>query len=196
MKTLQDLLNTGNYFTDKGRFSKSKKYFDDDNLHNYIDTYESLFFQFKDKNINFLEIGIFHGGSMKLWRDYFTKANIHGIDIVYTKLAKETLINENIKISLMNSMDSNSSVLRNINNETYDIIMDDGNHSFNAQYKTLINFFPKLKKGGIYIIEDIENRTMKNTTMINKFKSFKDFEIIDLREQDNREDSVLFIFKK
>ena len=69
MKTLQDLLNTGNYFTDKGNFPKSHKYFDGVYLHNYIDTYESLFSPYKDKNINFLEIGIFNGGSMMLWRD-------------------------------------------------------------------------------------------------------------------------------
>jgi len=201
MSNLQDLLNTGNYFTDKGNFIGSEKYFDGDingeqNLHNYIDIYEKIFSKYKEEKINLLEIGILNGGSIKLWRDYFTKANIHGIDIVYTDKAKNTLKNLNISIDLCDSTDSNSHVLKNIIDNSYDIIIDDGNHSFEFQYKTLLNFFPKLKKDGIYIIEDIEDRTMNNIRMINTFKSFKEFDIIDLRKQDKRKDSVLFIFKK
>ena len=199
MATLQELLNTGNYFTDKGRFHGSDKYFGREGkvgLHNYIKTYERMFSPFKDKDINFLEIGIFFGGSMKLWRDYFTKANIYGFDIIYTPLAKETLKNKNVTIRLCDSRDSNSEILKNIDENTFDFIIDDGNHSFNAQFQTLVNYFPTLKIGGTYIIEDIEDRTMKNSNMINKFKSFKEFEIVDLRKQDNRKDSVLFIFKK
>ena len=91
--SLQELLNTGNYFTDKGRYPNSTKYYDTSkiDLHNYIPTYEKLFHDFKNKPIDFLEIGIYNGGSLKLWRDYFTQANITGIDIVYTETAKTTL---------------------------------------------------------------------------------------------------------
>lgn len=195
---LQKLLDTGDYFTDKGRFIKSNNYFDITkvDLHNYIETYENLFSQYKDKKINFLEIGIYQGGSMKLWRDYFINANIYGSDIEYTPLAKKTLENKNITVFLGDSTNSSSTVLAKLDNEMFDIIIDDGDHSFTAQYKTLLNFFPKLKKGGMYIIEDIEDITMKNNTMLNKFKSFHDYEIVDLREQDKRNDSVLFIFRK
>ena len=40
-------------------------------------------------------------------------------------------------------------------NIEFDIIIDDGWHWDEAQRKTLVNFFPYLKEGGIYIIEDI-----------------------------------------
>ena len=196
MATLQELLNTGNYSTDKGRFPGSKRYFDGDYLHNYIGTYENLFSVNKDKDINFLEIGILNGGSMKLWRDYFTKANIYGVDIVFNDLAKKKLENENVNIIVSNSTNPNSLSMQKFKSEMFDVIIEDGNHSFEAQYQTLVNFFPKLKKGGIYIIEDIEDRTMRSINMLNTFKSFKEFEIVDLRDQDKRADSVLFIFKK
>ena len=199
MTSLQQLLNTGTYFTDKGRFSESKKYFGNSNidLHNYIDTYENLFSPLKYDKFNLLEIGIYNGGSIKLWRDYFINANIFGTDIEYSQLAKETLKNENVTILLGDSTDENSTILKNnLTDEQFDIIIDDGNHSFEYQYKTLHNFFPKLKKGGMYIIEDIEDRTMKNQPMLNQFKLFKDFEIVDLREKDKRDDSVLFLFRK
>jgi len=199
MSFLQQLLDTGNYVTDKGRYADSKKYFDNSivDLHNYTDTYEKLFAHLKESKINFLEIGICRGGSIKLWRDYFTNANIFGADIVYSPVAKETLKNENVTILIGDSSDKKSEILTNhFGDESLDIIIDDGNHSFDYQFTTLQNFFPKLKKGGIYVIEDIEDITMKNNIMLNKFKMFKDFEIVDLRNKDKRDDSVLFIFRK
>jgi cephalosporin hydroxylase len=199
MSSLQQLLDTGLYVTDKGRFADSKKYFDTSivDLHNYIDTYEKIFGHLKESKINFLEIGICRGGSIKLWRDYFTNATIFGTDIVYSPSAKETLKNENVTILIGDSANKNSDVLtKHFENESFDIIIDDGNHSFEYQLLTLQNFFPKLKKGGIYVIEDVEDRTIKNNMMLNQFKMFKDFEIIDLRNKDKRDDSVLFIFRK
>ena len=197
--SLQELLNTGNYFTDKGRFPNSNKYFDTSvvDLHNYIPTYELLFAKFKNESINFLEIGIYQGGSLKLWRDYFTKANIVGVDIIYTETARNTLSNSNVSVFLSDSRDLNSDVLKNkINNIEFDIIIDDGCHAFDSQYKTLINYFRKLKTGGIYIIEDIEPRTLNNPQYINMFKQISNFEIVNLSQQDKRDDSILFIFRK
>lgn len=197
--SLQELLNTGNYFTDKGRFPNSNKYYDTSvvDLHNYIPTYESLFSNFKNESINFLEIGIYQGGSMLLWRDYFTKANIIGIDIVYTETAQNTLANSNISVFLSDSTDSNSDVLINkIRDIEFDIIVDDGCHSFDSQYKTLKNYWGKLKTGGIYIIEDIEPRTLNNPEYIKMFQQISNFEIVNLSQQDNRDDSILFIFRK
>jgi cephalosporin hydroxylase len=197
--SLQELLNTGDYFTDKGRFPNSNKYYDTSvvDLHNYIPTYEAMFSKMKNESINFLEIGIYHGGSLKLWRDYFTKANIIGIDIIYTETARRTLANTNVSVLLSDSTDSNSDVLTNkIKDIEFDIIIDDGCHSFDSQYKTLQNYWGKLKTGGIYIIEDIEPRTLNNPNFIKKLKGINDFEIINLSQQDNRADSILFIFRK
>ena len=197
--SLQELLNTGDYFTDKGRFPNSNKYYDTSvvDLHNYIPTYEALFSTMKNKYINLLEIGIYQGGSLKLWRDYFTKANIIGIDIVYTEIARTTLANTNVSVFLSDSTDSNSNVLTSkIKDIEFDIIIDDGCYSFDSQYKTLQNYWGKLKTGGIYIIEDIEPRTLNNPNFIKKFKGINDFEIINLSQQDNRADSILFIFRK
>lgn len=197
--SLQELLNTGDYFTDKGRFPHSNKYYDTSvvDLHNYVPTYEALFSAMKNESINLLEIGIYHGGSLKLWRDYFTKANIIGIDIIYTETARNTLANTNVSVFLSDSTDSNSDVLTNkIKDMEFNIIIDDGCHSFDSQYKTLLNYWGKLKKDGIYIIEDIEPRTLNNPNFIKKFKGINDFEIINLSQQDNRADSILFIFRK
>ena len=48
----------------------------------YFDVYEEYFTKFRDKNITFVEIGIYNGGSLKVWRDFFgPKSRIIGIDI-------------------------------------------------------------------------------------------------------------------
>ena len=51
-------------------------------LEKYFDVYEEYFSTFKGKNITFVEIGVFNGGSLKIWKDYFgPKSRIIGIDI-------------------------------------------------------------------------------------------------------------------
>ena len=48
----------------------------------YFDVYEEYFSKFKDKNITFVEIGVYNGGSLKIWKNYFgPKSRIIGIDI-------------------------------------------------------------------------------------------------------------------
>jgi len=48
----------------------------------YFSVYDELFSKYKDKNIVFIEIGVFQGGSLFMWREYFgEQARIIGIDI-------------------------------------------------------------------------------------------------------------------
>ena len=48
----------------------------------YFKSYESLFSQYRGKEITFVEIGILNGGSLFMWRDYFgPKARIIGVDL-------------------------------------------------------------------------------------------------------------------
>jgi len=49
---------------------------------NYFKIYESLLSKFKNKRIIFVEIGIFSGGSLFMWRNFFgRKAKIIGIEL-------------------------------------------------------------------------------------------------------------------
>ena len=51
-----------------------KKYPTSKNISGFIELYESFFKDYKDKNINILEIGVDNGDSLRVWREYFTKA--------------------------------------------------------------------------------------------------------------------------
>ena len=77
--------------------SKSKsKYFSSDELdtigercgtdkgssfHDYLNKYEFLISRWKDEKIVLLELGVFHGASLKMWHEYFKNASIYGVDI-------------------------------------------------------------------------------------------------------------------
>jgi len=127
--------------------------------HGYLNVYAELFNALRYKDINFLEIGIFQGRSLAVWSDYFSNGKIYGIDIDLTefRLMKPELETmgafKNNNLCNILEGDSIESVVLTFG---FDIIIDDGDHSFPGQYGTFKNYFPLLKKGGIYIIEDSE----------------------------------------
>ena len=51
-------------------------------IESYFSVYDEIFKKYIGKKIVFVEIGILHGGSLEMWRDYFgNQARIIGIDI-------------------------------------------------------------------------------------------------------------------
>ena len=40
---------------------------------NYFEVYDTHFNRFRNKEINVLEIGVSHGGSLQMWKNYFGK---------------------------------------------------------------------------------------------------------------------------
>jgi len=154
-------------------------------VHSYIDVYEILFAPFRTKEINFVEIGISRGHSIMMWSEYFTKAQIVGLDINTKGFAFE--VPENVSLI---ELDSTQKIYGTSNH--FDIIIDDGDHTFEAQIKTFKNYSPFMRKGGIYIIEDVNG--------IDQYK--KHFEklhdnctVIDLRPLKGRFDDVLIVYQ-
>jgi hypothetical protein len=49
--------------------------------HNYLELYDPILSPLRDREVKLLEIGIHRGGSLKLWRDYFSRGLIVGIDL-------------------------------------------------------------------------------------------------------------------
>ena len=123
----------------------------------FLPIYEKYFLDFKNKNFNFLEIGIDDGGSLKLWRKYFPNANIVGLDI----FPKDFVI-EGVK--MFQGDQSNISDLKKITNEynKFDIIIDDGSHVSKQTIKSFYYLFDYLNIGGLYIIEDLQTSYLPN----------------------------------
>ena len=114
--------------------------------HGFTDVYEKLFAPLRKNKLNFLEIGIWEGGSIKMWRDYFTNATIYGADI-------EDKYNDSI-IAVCNQ-EEESELLNLFKDVEFDVIIDDGGHTMKQQQITFKTMFPRLRSGGIFVIEDL-----------------------------------------
>jgi hypothetical protein len=118
----------------------------------YFDIYDRHFSKLRGKDITILEIGVFQGGSLNMWRDYFgPKAKIYGIDI--NPNCKQ-LEGDNIEIFIGSQEDRDflRSVKKNI--PKLDLIIDDGGHTMRQQIASFEELFNHVKDDGIYMIED------------------------------------------
>jgi len=152
--------------------------------HFYTPHYQKHFKKYKFKKIKLLEIGVggyedpyLGGNSLRMWKSYFPFANIFSFDI-YDKLF---LQEPRIKIFNGSQVDENflNGLTEIVGEPT--IIIDDGSHMNDHVIKTFKILFPKLKLGGIYVIEDIQTSYWEN-----KGGSSSEF---------NRSDTIMGYFK-
>ncbi len=121
--------------------------------HNYLVKYEKHFEKYKDEPIKLLEIGVSNGNSLKMWKEYFPKAQIYGIDI--NPICKDF---EEDRIKIFIGDQSNQGFLINILQEIgmFEIIVDDGSHIMKDIIKSFEYLFINgLKDNGLYVIEDL-----------------------------------------
>ena len=127
----------------------------------YFPKYEEYFNIFKNKEVNFLEIGVRGGGSIDLWREYFPNAkNIVGLDIDSSCKQYE---DENNNIFVEVGSQDDEKVLEKLIKKfkNFDIILDDGGHRPELHKKTFNYLFPHLTEGGVYCIEDLHTVFME-----------------------------------
>jgi cephalosporin hydroxylase len=138
-------------FTDKGAASG----------HSYIEFYASHMDP-KQDYARLLEVGISSGGSALLWSQYFVNYNIQAFDYLPTFASKtpfqdQILADPNIKLSFGQSSFA-PEWAKSFEDEYFDFIIDDGDHSPQGQWKTFQLYYPKLVKGGVYFVEDVANK--------------------------------------
>ncbi len=138
---------------------KLQEYFESNNgnlMHkwvHYFDIYERHFERFVGQEINILEIGVFHGGSLQMWKHYFEgKATIWGLDInpLCKSLEEEQI---NIIIGDQGNRDFWNTIKPSL--PIFDIIIDDGGHFMHQQKITFEEMFPVLSPHGVYLVEDL-----------------------------------------
>lgn len=118
--------------------------------HQYIHIYQSLFEPIRNNVKRVLEIGIWDGESLRMWRDYFDKAHITGIDI--SNRVDGMKDEERIEAIFTNAYSSNAV---NLFDTKFDIIIDDGPHSLETQLFCVANYSSLLSSKGILVVEDI-----------------------------------------
>lgn len=129
--------------------------------HPYTAVYSLLFAPFKNKPISFAEIGVGGGASIHLWRAYFPRARIFGFDRDIGALENlRSFALEDVTAELMDVGDTSSiSSALSRTGELFDIVLDDSSHLIQDQARIIRAALPKLKPGGLLIIEDIFRAT-------------------------------------
>lgn len=127
--------------------------------HFYTKHYQTHFSPLKRKKIKLLEIGVggyddpFSGGnSLRMWKNFFKNGQIFSIDIFdKTKLEED-------RIRIFKGSQVDQDFLAKVTDEIgeIDIIIDDGSHINQHVIESFNYLFPKLKNGGIYVIEDVQ----------------------------------------
>lgn len=119
----------------------------------YFDIYERHFSRFRGQEVHVAEIGIFSGGSLEMWRDYFgPKSHIYGIDIEPACKAYER---DGITVFIGDQADRLFWKTFCLKVPRLDIVIDDGGHQYEQQVVSLEELLPHLRPGGIYLCEDV-----------------------------------------
>jgi hypothetical protein len=156
--TLNELANK--YGTDKGDLHHEK--------HGYAEVYDEILTPFRNREINFVEIGIndprFPGASIRMWNEYFDKAIYRGLDINLDKTVNRIAMEYGGAL-LYNVDQVNAQQLYDFAESVpaIDFVVDDGIHTHEAQMTSFKTLFPFLKPGGIYFIEDCHAKDCVNT---------------------------------
>ena len=119
----------------------------------YAKHYSEWFSDVRKEPLNFLEIGVQSGASVRMWKEYFPRGQIYGIDIQERCKKYEE---ERIRIFIGDQGDRAflESVVDAIAGPIH-IVVDDGGHKSGLHIPSFEALFPYVISGGLYIIEDL-----------------------------------------
>jgi hypothetical protein len=119
----------------------------------YFDIYHRHLQKFRGRSVHMVEIGVYAGGSIGMWRDYLgPESHIHGVDI--EPQCRDHAADQ-VSIHIGDQSDPGFWAEFITQVPTVDIVLDDGGHELHQQVATLEALLPHMRPGGVYICEDI-----------------------------------------
>lgn len=188
--------------------------------HGYVKEYQKCLEPLREKEINVLEVGVWKGTSVSALHDYLPKAEIYGLDIFTRVPVEDVPVLKRDRVQWLKADSTSKNIQASIKEKwrdvKFDVIIDDGLHTPEANAKTFENLIPFLKDDGVFYIEDVwpldimteqewkhswisKNKGKYN---MNKWKVFEkaiegyNVERIDLRKESNMPDSYIFKITK
>jgi len=182
--------------------------------HNYTAVYYKLFNTIRFDKLRVFELGLgtnntnipSHmgangrpGASLYGWSEFFPNSEIYGADIdkdiLFSDNRIETFYCDQTNPDVISNMWQNPKLM-----DTFDIIIEDGLHEFEANVCFFENSIHKLSKGGYYIIEDVWNHEIKLfSPKIEEWREkYRDLliDVLILPSSVNNNDNNLIIFNK
>ena len=181
--------------------------------HNYTTFYYSIFQSLCNKNLRIFELGLGTnnvnipsnmgkngrpGASLYGWQEFFPNSDIFGADI------DTDILFNTAKIKTFYCDQTNPEIIKKMWNEpdlyeNFEIIMEDGLHTFNANVCFFENSIHKLKLNGFFIIEDILH--YEEILFKNKIKEWEDkyigysFTLLKIPSRNRYDNTLLVVFK-
>lgn len=119
----------------------------------YFEIYERHLARFRGRPVRVLEIGVFGGGSLPMWREYFgPDCQVYGVDI-----DPECIAHQADGVAIFIGDQASPEFWQTFLAEVpeVDVVLDDGGHRANQQIVTFEALLPHIAPGGVYLCEDV-----------------------------------------
>jgi hypothetical protein len=184
--------------------------------HNYTTVYAELFGGLRERPLLIFELGLgaiypdlrsnmgvtgCPGASLRGWRELFPRAQIFGADI------ERTVLFESHRIKTFYCDQLDAAAIRDLWKQPsleggVDILIEDGLHTFEANISFLEGSLRHVRKGGIYVVEDVEGDTLDRwsalleTSFVPRFPDCE-FAIVALPNTHNdRDNNLIMVHRK
>jgi hypothetical protein len=148
----------------------------------YLEIYHRHLNKFVGAKPSVVEVGIYSGGSLGMWRSYFGEGcHVHGVDIVEDC---RSYASDHVTVHIGDQADRSFWADFRDRVPVVDALIDDGGHTALQQQVTLEEMLPHLQPGGVYICEDIHRSN-------NRFTDFASGLVRSLNEMDVEPGPVL-----
>lgn len=126
--------------------------------HHYFDVYAKYIGPMREAEVNILELGVYSGASLLIWREFFPRATIVGLDV---RPAPERILPA-LEAGQLHFIQGDQSLQADLERcllptagKRFDIIIDDASHVGSLSRASFNFLFPHaLRDGGLYIVED------------------------------------------
>lgn len=141
---------------------------------NYTPVYFEWLGHYRDQVKTVLEIGIYRGASLRMWRDFFPNARVYGVDINEGCCFSEDRINSFCCDAY------NPEHIQRIKDEIgpIDFCVDDAEHLHPHQAFLLRNLWPAISPYNVYAVEETRSykdlkRVISSLNYVSKVKNFE-----------------------
>jgi predicted O-methyltransferase YrrM len=126
--------------------------------HGYLEVYDRHLSSLRESEVKVLELGVFKGASLRMWREYFPRGHIVGCDL---HPDRRDYAGDRIAIEIGDC--GSAAFLEKVaaSHGPFDLVVDDASHIWRHQQIAFDTLFPHLKRRGLFIIEDIHTSGME-----------------------------------
>jgi hypothetical protein len=122
--------------------------------HGYLSDFEEVFGGRRTEPTAILELGVFRGGSLQMWRDYFAGGPVVGLDLDAVEVP-DTSGRIKTYVGSQDDPDILDRIRAECAPDGFDLMIDDCAHVGRLARASFWHLYPRhLRPGGIYVVED------------------------------------------